>query len=105
MVLFAAATLPTRRLRFELRFPRGLWPRRHVAGCSPAVMLPLKEGVEDLRERLYPDGWRLEEDVGAGVLSLVVERPLPGVTHAIGLWPLVPVGRPPRAAGTLGAAP
>ena len=84
--LFTEPSLPTRHLRFELRFASGRLPGEVTVLVHPraARMTP---GMEDLRPRLHPRGFDFVVDEERGLWRLDVRRPLVGFRYVF-LWPL-----------------
>src|SRR5207244_4394304 len=81
-----AATLPTRRLRLVVRFPKGAWPENPSVHAWPLTQVPDPQ-APDLAARLHPEGLHVETHRHRRTLSLSVERPLIYVKYALS-WQL-----------------
>lgn len=80
--IYVAPVTPARRLRLEVRFPRGYWPdaprARVVSDCLLA-----SEALADLQAQAHPQGIGFRVDETARTLHLDVARPLVGLRYAL----------------------
>ena len=91
--LFSEPSLPARRLRFELRFPRGCFPASLSARVVPRCQV-FGGSAADRRALCHPEGFAFELDPRARRAVLTVEKPLVGMRYLVG-WMLA--GAPDEA--------
>jgi transcriptional regulator with XRE-family HTH domain len=80
------ATVPARRLRLIVHFPRGYWPSDFRVHAWALTDVPSSEAA-GLAARLHPEGLAFETDRRRRTVSLEVEHALPGFKYALG-WQL-----------------
>ena len=80
--LYVGLVTPARRLRLEVRFPRGCWPDEPRARAVSESVLSC-EAWPDLSARAHAGGLDLRVDAAGRTLHLEVERPLVGLSYVL----------------------